>query len=464
MSIIKTGKFLKSIFDKVYLNGIPSSYNLYERERLVAFNLQVFICVFISALFFIVGLFYLEFFLLFFTLSYVLLFSLTSYCISKNRNALSKYIYLFTTNYSVFTISYCFGYESGFYFYFLTTPLTVYITFDTSKKKLIYGALLSYLINALAMNVLFQNGLLFHKNIFPESTILILFNFNLVLAFAMIFMFIDSFMRMNKLKVEEAAVLYQKQRVLEEEIHKNQLMDIEVQAQLNKLEGEYQQLDTFNHIISHNLRGPISRVSGLLELLKQYPHASPDQHKLMEHLDASVLMIDEVVKDLNYILVQRRLGHDDSSQISLHEILEEVKLHLSEDILISGANIQEHFFVGTISCIKSIMISIFYNLISNSIKYAMPNQKPALYIIAEVKEGRLLITFKDQGIGFDYEKYGDKIFRLYSRLHSHVNGKGMGLFLVKSHVDMLDGTIMVESEPRKGTTISLDLPLRKRID
>lgn len=276
----------------------------------------------------------------------------------------------------------------------------------------------------------------------------------------MIFMLISSFMRINILKTKEAEELYQKQRILEAEIHQKQLNETKVHYQYQKLESEYLQLDMFNHIISHNLRGPISRVSGLLELLKQFPYTSDEQQQLMVHLNTSVLMIDEVIKDLNHILVQKKLGQESTDKITLHEILKEVKLHLLEEIKVSDARIEEHFFVGEISCVKGILISIFYNMISNSIKYAIPNENPRIIIIAEIINNQLVLTFKDEGIGFDTEKYGDKLFRLYSRFHSHVAGKGMGLFLVKSHVDMLDGKITFESAPRKGTKFSITLPLK----
>jgi light-regulated signal transduction histidine kinase (bacteriophytochrome) len=255
--------------------------------------------------------------------------------------------------------------------------------------------------------------------------------------------------------------LYLKQRILEAEIHQKQLNETKVQYQYQKLESEYKQLDMFNHIISHNMRGPISRVSGLLELLKKFPYASPEQQKLMEHLNSSVLMIDEVIRDLNHILVQRKLGQEAIDTITVHEILQEVKLHLFQEIQNSEAEIHEQFFVGKINCVKSILVSIFYNLISNSIKYAMPNEKPVIYIMAKVSENNLILSFKDEGIGLDMNKYGDKLFRLYSRFHEHVQGKGMGLFLVKSHVDMLDGEITLESIPWKGLKYTITLPLKE---
>jgi signal transduction histidine kinase len=454
--------FFNRVCTKIHQNGIQPVHSRYETEKIVAFNWQIFICIVVSFAFIFLGLFYKFYQLSNFSISYLLLFCVSFFCIHKNLHGLARNIYLFTSNYAVFTISFCFGYEAGFYFYFFTTPLTVFISYDNSKKIYIYLALLTYLANAILLNYLFRHGYLVNPGIFNEAANNTLFNINLLIAFFMVFMFMSSISQINKLKTKEAEDLYLNQRHLEAQIHQKQLDEAKVQFQYQKLESEYQQLDMFSHIISHNLRGPISRVSGILELLKPHSDTScKEQQLLMQHLNSSVLMIDDVIKDLNYILVQKKLGQESSDYISLHEILQEVKLHLSEEIKISGAIIEEYSFTEKISCVKGIMISIFYNMISNSIKYAMPNQKPVIDIFAVKTNDQLVLKFRDEGVGFDVEKYSDKLYRLYNRFHSHVAGKGIGLYLVKSHVDMLDGKILVESIPRKGTTFIIHLPLKE---
>ncbi|MFL5729926.1 MAG: sensor histidine kinase [Cytophagaceae bacterium] len=454
--------FFNSVYTKIHQNGIQRVHSRYETEKIVAFNWQIFICIVVSIAFISLGLVYQFYQLSAYSLSYLLLFSLSFFCIHKNRHGLARSIYLFTSNYAVFTISFCFGYEAGFYFYFFTSPLTVFISYDSSKRIYIYLALLTYLLNAVSLNYLYHNGYLVNPGVLSDAAYDILFNANLLVAFFMVFMFMSSISQINKLKTREAEELYQNQRLLEAQIHQKQLDEAKVQFQYQKLESEYQQLDMFSHIISHNLRGPISRVSGILELLKPYSgNSSKEQQMLMQHLNSSVLMIDDIIKDLNYILVQKKLGKESTDYISLQEILQEVKLHLSEEIKISGATIEEYFFDEKIACVKGIMISIFYNLISNSIKYAVPNQKPMINIFAVKTADQLMLRFKDEGVGFDSNKYSDKLYRLYTRFHNHVAGKGIGLFLVKSHVDMLEGKIQVESIPRKGTTFIIYLPLKE---
>ncbi|HVD98603.1 MAG TPA: HAMP domain-containing sensor histidine kinase [Cytophagaceae bacterium] len=452
---------LKRIYAGISYNGIHDQYSQNNKEKLVTFNWQVMICILVSLEFILLGIFSGLINLALFAFTYGVLFTATYLFHGKGQLNVARCIYLFTTNYSVFTISYCIGYEAGFYLYFYTTPLTVYATFDNSKSLYLYLALLSYVANAILLNVLYHQGYLPNAPIFSDKAIILLFNLNFLLAFFMIFMFMGSFVKINIIKTKEAEDLSERQRLLETAIYRKELDETKAQFQYKKLESEYQQLDMFNHIISHNLRGPISRVIGLVDLLKKYPHKGPEEQKLMEHMNTSVLMMDDIIKDLNYILVQKKLGHEKTNLVSLYEVLQEVKLHLSNEIHFSAAEIHDHLFVEKVNCIKSIMVSIFYNLISNSIKYAMPGTNPVIHIIARITEGKLVLTFRDNGVGFDTQKYGHKIFRLYSRFHEHVEGKGMGLFLVKSHVEMLEGKIELESTPWAGATFTVILPLQQ---
>lgn len=451
---------LKRVYSNIAYNGIQERFSQTEKEKLITFNWQVVICIFVSVDFVFLGVFSGLTNLALFAVSYGILFSATYFFIGRSKPTVARYIYLFTTNYSVFTISYCIGYEAGFYFYFFTTPFTVYTTFDNSKLSFFYLALFSYVANGILMSVLFRYGYFPQSERFSDEAITLLFNLNFLLSFSMIFMFMASFVKINKLKTREAEDLSEKQRLLETAIYRKELDETKAQFQYKKLESEYQQLDLFNQIISHNLRGPISRISGLLELLKKYPHVSQEEEKLIEHIDTSVLMMDEIIGDLNYILVQKKLGHEKTTLVSIYEVLQEVKVLLSNEIQFGAAEIHDHFFVEKVNFVKSILVSIFYNLISNSIKYAIPNHNAVIHIIAQIVEGKLVLTFKDNGVGFDTQKYGHKIFQLYSRFHDHVEGKGMGLFLVKSHVEMLEGHIELESSPWNGSTFTIVLPLK----
>jgi signal transduction histidine kinase len=104
------------------------------------------------------------------------------------------------------------------------------------------------------------------------------------------------------------------------------------------------------------------------------------------------------------------------------------------------------------------MQSIFFNLIQNSIKYKHPLRKPVIHITSNSDESYITITFSDNGIGIDLQKFKEKVFGLYKRFHTHIDGRGMGLFLVKNQVEAMKGTISIDSIVDTGTVFTVTIP------
>ncbi len=115
--------------------------------------------------------------------------------------------------------------------------------------------------------------------------------------------------------------------------------------------------------------------------------------------------------------------------------------------------------VDKMTSIKSYLHSIFYNLISNSIKYRQSGKAPLIKIKSDLNEETIRISFKDNGVGIDLLKHGEKIFGLYKRFHANTEGKGLGLFMVKTQVETLGGTINVKSAHGDGAEFILEMPL-----
>ena len=72
------------------------------------------------------------------------------------------------------------------------------------------------------------------------------------------------------------------------------------------------------------------------------------------------------------------------------------------------------------------------NLVSNAIKYRHPERKPLIHVTVEKVDPFICLCVRDNGLGINLSKYEDKLFKLYNRFHSHVEGKGLGLYLVKT--------------------------------
>jgi PAS domain S-box-containing protein len=218
-------------------------------------------------------------------------------------------------------------------------------------------------------------------------------------------------------------------------------------------------LEQFSYIVSHNLRAPVANIIGLTDLLLATDTDQDDQSKMLTELSASAEKLDAVVRDMNTILQVRSLVSEKKEVIRLNELVADVETSIkallkNEDArIICDFSAADHIF-----SVKSYLYSICSNLITNSIKYRRTGVQPIINITSSNTAAGLELTFSDNGLGIDMAKAGPYIFGLYKRFHHHVEGKGIGLYMVKAQVETLSGRISVQSEVNKGTTFRVVLP------
>ena len=112
---------------------------------------------------------------------------------------------------------------------------------------------------------------------------------------------------------------------------------------------------------------------------------------------------------------------------------------------------------ASVRAIPSYMESIIMNFITNSIKYKHPDRDPIIKITSTKNNGYIVISIKDNGIGIDLKKYGDKLFGMYKTFHKNPDAKGIGLYITKNQVEAMNGKIITCSEVDKGTTFNIYL-------
>jgi signal transduction histidine kinase len=178
-------------------------------------------------------------------------------------------------------------------------------------------------------------------------------------------------------------------------------------------------------------------------------------------LQTSIGNLDEIIKDLNYILQLKAGGaHEKSEPIYLQQLVDAIKMSIGNIIETEKAEINCHFEgAESVVAIRSYLYSIFYNLILNSIKYKQQGIAPVINITSLKHNGETEVLFVDNGKGIDLGRHGKDIFGLYKRFDTKVEGKGMGLFMVKTQVENLGGKISVQSKVNRGTTFKLELPV-----
>jgi signal transduction histidine kinase len=223
-------------------------------------------------------------------------------------------------------------------------------------------------------------------------------------------------------------------------------------------------LEQFTYIVSHNLRAPVANIMGLAYVLNGMGKDMERMQKesLLEELSGAVKKLDNIIIDLNLILQVRRQKNEEKEWISFSSLVSDIKLRLLEIIESEKVIIQSDFSeIDDMFTIKNYLYGIFYNLITKSIKYRQPGIFPIIEIKSRKHGDKIQLLFKDNGRGIDLKKYGKELFGLYKHFDPTVEGKGMGLFIVKTKVASLGGQITVESELNKGTEFKIEFSVEK---
>lgn len=225
---------------------------------------------------------------------------------------------------------------------------------------------------------------------------------------------------------------------------------------IQRLIDQNRYLEEFAFITSHNLRAPVARILGLINIFDRKRITDSFNQDVVNNLEKSAGLLDEVIKDIARVLDIRKQENEIREKVYFDNVMLEVKELLAQEIEKTEAEIQIEFSKKLyLYTIKSYVRNIMLNLVSNAIKYKKLNQSPKILIKSYEKSGYLCIAIQDNGLGVDLEKYGKQIFTLYKRFHSHTEGKGMGMYLIKSQVDALGGSIQIQSKVNKGTTVEV---------
>lgn len=243
------------------------------------------------------------------------------------------------------------------------------------------------------------------------------------------------------------------------DISKKRLQELERKQIIGELIVRNRDLEQFSYMVSHNLRAPIVNILGLSNLITN--EIKPDEKEFVKNsLIKSADQVDQVLKDINEILTFKSARLQVQANIKLNELLHDVingfksndhnrqpefKLNIEKDMRVNG--------------IRTYFETIAYSLIENSIRFSKPNEKPIIEISATNEPGFHVLKFKDNGIGLDVKKDKNRLFHIHNRFNKDSNGKGIGLYMVKTQVQLLGGDIDIHSQPGEGTEIVIHLPI-----
>ena len=211
-------------------------------------------------------------------------------------------------------------------------------------------------------------------------------------------------------------------------------------------------LDNFVNTASHDLLAPLSTIQMSIDVMNEIEVVEPELKTFLEIINNSVKKFRSLVSEISFIA---KLENDmvATEMVDINEIINNVEWSLDAKIKSSGALINRNLGIDKIRFSKKNLRSILYNLISNSIKFKS-NERLVININTVKEYDSIILSVQDNGIGISKEHL-NKIFDIYTRLHSGIEGQGIGLYLAKKIVDATGGNIIVESEPGKGSNFMI---------
>ncbi len=240
---------------------------------------------------------------------------------------------------------------------------------------------------------------------------------------------------------------------IQSDINAQKSQEKEKEQLIQELTRNNNDLKQFSYITSHNLRAPLSNLIGLLNLIEDIVIEDEDLKEIIDGFSKSTHLLNQTINDLiNIVIIKDNLSID-RELINIQEIIQNITDQLAYTISLYSPIININIADAPLLFVnKSYIESIFLNLITNALRYSDPDRKLEISISSQIVGNETVLIFRDNGIGIDLDRNREKLFGLYQRFHDYPDSKGLGLYLVKSQVLSMGGSISVESELGKGSS------------
>jgi signal transduction histidine kinase len=240
----------------------------------------------------------------------------------------------------------------------------------------------------------------------------------------------------------------------------NQNLEQKVSARTAQLESVNKELEGFSYSISHDLRAPLRAIIGFTSILEEdYSNKLDDEAKrITSVIKNNTIKMGQLIDDL---LTFSRMGRQEmlKTSIDMMAMVNEVRatLAMQYDTAKTQWAIQP---LSQVNANANMIRQVWVNLVSNAIKYSGNREVPHIEIGSFSKDKQTVFFVKDNGVGFD-QQYGDKLFKVFQRLHGaeEFEGTGIGLALVEKIISRQGGYVWAEAEVDKGACFYFSLPV-----
>lgn len=240
------------------------------------------------------------------------------------------------------------------------------------------------------------------------------------------------------------------------DITERKLMEEKQTRIMEQMAMQNVQLSDFCNVVSHNLRGPLINMAMLAEFIQEAESVS-EQKLLVSKLEPVIDNLKSTFNELVESIQIRQDSNVQSDRLSFEVCLQEVLKALYTEISKAKAKIIYDFEDAPVIVYPhKYLASIFYNLISNAIRYQSPERQLSVNLASKRDHGNIILTVQDNGLGIDMVKHKDSLFKIGKVFHRHPDAKGLGLFMTKTQVEAMGGRIWAESYPGQGSVFGVE--------
>ncbi len=230
----------------------------------------------------------------------------------------------------------------------------------------------------------------------------------------------------------------------------NQLKDlINVTAIQNK------KLINFAHIVSHNLRSHTANFAMLLDILVKEKE-DVEKERILEMLGEASDNLMGTLENLNEVIDISTNVNLERKSLNLNEQITKVMQNLSAILQQNhGKVVNEISDQVHVKAVPAYLESILFNLLTNAVRYRHPDRTPEITLTSRWEKEHTIFSIKDNGLGIDLSRYGNKLFGMYKTFHNNKDARGIGLYITKNQIEAMGGTIMACSEVNVGSVFSV---------
>lgn len=226
----------------------------------------------------------------------------------------------------------------------------------------------------------------------------------------------------------------------------------EIKHLLGITQSQNSRLLDFAHIVSHNLRSHSANFDMLIQLLATKIEGISEDN-VFGLLNKASNNLAETINHLREIVAINDNLEKGMVEVNLQETIEKVLVNTIALASEEGVTIVNELHEPlVVEAIPAYTDSIILNLITNAIKYKSNERPPQIRVYSKRDDTFTSIFVEDNGLGIDLELHRSKLFGMYKRFHRHKDARGLGLFITKNHIEMMGGTIEVQSEVNVGST------------